>query len=55
MTGKRLAKLDRHDFTGIFVVYTATDDNIRYINTMSGIVKASHHAVFDEAWYLQPH
>jgi hypothetical protein len=25
-----------------------------YINTTSGIVKSCHHAVFDEAWYLQP-
>ena len=52
--GKRRAKLDRHDFTGIFVGYTATDDNIRYIDVKSGILKTSHHAVFDEAWYLQP-
>jgi hypothetical protein len=21
----------------------------------SGLVKSSHHAVFDEAWYMQPH
>jgi hypothetical protein len=55
VTGKRRAKLDRHDFSGIFIGYTATDDNIRYIDTTSGIVKTSHHAVFDEAWYLQPH
>jgi hypothetical protein len=54
VTGKRRAKLDRHDFTGIFVGYTATDDNIRYIDVQTGLVKASHHAVFDEAWYLQP-
>lgn len=54
VTGKRRAKLDRHDFSGIFVGYTATDDNIRYIDVNSGVVKVSHHAVFDEAWYLQP-
>lgn len=35
-------------------MYTATDDNIRYIDVDSGVVKISHHAVFDEAWYLQP-
>ncbi|KAL7485618.1 hypothetical protein ACHAW6_011205 [Cyclotella cf. meneghiniana] len=51
--GKRKAKLNRHDFTGIFIGYTATDDNIRYIDVHSGVVKTSHHAVFDEAWYLQ--
>jgi hypothetical protein len=54
VTGKRRAKLDRHDFNGIFVGYTATDDNIRYIDVDTGLVKACHHAVFDEAWYLQP-
>lgn len=53
VTGKRKAKLNRHDFTGIFIGYTATDDNIRYIDVHSGVVKTSHHAVFDEAWYLQ--
>jgi hypothetical protein len=25
-----------------------------YLDTNSGIVKTCHHAVFDEAWYLQP-
>ena len=32
----------------------ATDENIRYIDVNSGVVKSSHHATFDEAWYLQP-
>jgi hypothetical protein len=50
---KRAAKLDRHDFSGIFIGYTATDDNIKYIDIDTGRVKMSHHAVFDEAWYLQ--
>jgi hypothetical protein len=54
VTGKRRSKLDRHDFTGIFVGYTATTENIRYIDVNTGLVKTSHHAVFDEAWYLQP-
>jgi len=53
VTGKRNAKLDRHDFNGIFIGYTATDDNIKYIDTTSGVTKSSHLAVFDEAWYLQ--
>jgi hypothetical protein len=35
--GKRRSKLDRHDFTGIFVGYTASDDNIRYIDVDSGV------------------
>jgi hypothetical protein len=54
VTGKRQAKPDRHDFTGIFVGYTATDENIQYIDIDSGVVKTSHQAVFDECWYLQP-
>ena len=53
-SGARRAKLDRHDFTGIFLGYTATDQNIVYLDLKSGIVKNSHHATFDEAWYLQP-
>jgi hypothetical protein len=53
-TGMRRCKLDRHDFTGIFLSYTATDQNIIYLDLDSGIVKSCHHAVFDEAGYLQP-
>jgi len=50
-TGRRRAKLDRHDFQGIFLGYTASDKNIRYLDLNTGLVKTSHHAVFDEAWY----
>lgn len=53
-TGKRRAKLDRHDFTGIFLGYTATDQNVRYIDVASRQVRSCHHVIFDEAWYLQP-
>jgi hypothetical protein len=52
-TGKRRSKLDCHDFTGIFLGYSATDQNIQYLDLMSGVVKSSHHAQFDEVWYLQ--
>ena len=52
-TGHRRSKLDGHDFTGIFLGYTATDNNITYIDLDSGLVKTSLHAQFDEAWYLQ--
>ena len=52
-SGDRHAKLDRHDFTGIFLGFTATDNNVWYIDVNTGIVKTSHHAIFDEAWYLQ--
>jgi hypothetical protein len=53
-SGMRQCKLDRHNFTGIFLGYTATNQNIIYLDTMLGIVKLCHHAIFDEAWYLQP-
>ncbi len=53
-TGSRRCKLDRHDFKGVFLGYTATDQNIIYLDLNSGVVKSSHHAEFDEAWYLQP-
>jgi hypothetical protein len=53
-SGSRQCKLDRNDFTGIFLGYTAADQNIVYLNTASGIVKSCHHAFFDKAWYLQP-
>ncbi len=53
-TGSRRCKFDRHDFKGIFLGYTATDQNIIYLDLDSGVVKSSHHAQFDEAWYLQP-
>jgi hypothetical protein len=49
----RRSKLDRNDFTSIFLGYTATDQNIVYLDLETGIVKRSHHAQFDEAWYLQ--
>ena len=48
-TGHRRAKLDYHDFRGIFLGYSASDHNIWYIDLDSAIVKLSHHAVFDEA------
>jgi hypothetical protein len=43
---------DAPNLMGIFLGYTATDQNIFYLNTSSGVVKSCHHAVFDEAWYL---
>jgi hypothetical protein len=30
------------------------DQNILYLDLVLGIVKQSHHATFDEVWYLQP-
>ncbi len=53
-SGDRSGKLDRNDFTGIFLGFTATNHNILYLDLETGLVKRSHHAQFDEAWYLQP-
>jgi hypothetical protein len=52
-SGKRRGKLDCHNFSGIFLGYSSTDQNICYLDLLSGVVKFSHHAQFDEAWYLQ--
>jgi hypothetical protein len=48
-SGKRQSKLDRHNFKGLFLGYTATDQNIVCLDLDTGIVKRSHHAQFDEA------
>ena len=50
-TGKQQAKLDCHDFTGIFIGFSATYRNIHYLDENSGLVKTSTHATSDEAWY----
>ena len=52
--GPRRCKLDQADYSGIFLGYTATDKNIIYLDAESGVAKTSHHATFDESWYLQP-
>ena len=51
-TGPRPAKLDKHSFHGIFLGYSATDQNIVYLDLNTGRVLTSHHATFNEAWYL---
>eukprot|EP00970_Alexandrium_tamarense_P000346 scaffold38_cov244-Alexandrium_tamarense.AAC.5 len=52
--GKRYAKLDRGDYRGIFLGYTATDANVIYLGLDTGVVKSSPSATFDEAWYTLP-
>jgi hypothetical protein len=52
-SGDRNGKFDRNYFTGIFLGFAATDHNIIYLDLDSGLVKRSHHAQCDEAWYLQ--
>jgi hypothetical protein len=53
ISGIHCGKLDCPDFKGIFLGYTATDQNIVYLDLDTGVVKRSHHAQFDKAWYLQ--
>ena len=36
--GYRSSKLDRHDFMGVFIGYTATDQNVRYLDLTTGAV-----------------
>jgi hypothetical protein len=52
-TGTGWAKLERHDFRGIFLGYMATNQNIIYMDIDLGWVKTSYHVFFDEAWYMQ--
>jgi hypothetical protein len=52
-TGDQRSKLGKHDFTGLFLGYTSTYQNICYLDLDSGNTKTCHHATFDKAWYLQ--
>jgi hypothetical protein len=52
-TGDRCSKLNKHNFTGLFLGYTSTDQNSRYLDLNSRNIKTCHHATFDKAWYLQ--
>jgi hypothetical protein len=51
-TGTQRAKLDKHDFTSIFLGYTATNQNVVYIDVNSSRVKSTHHAFFNKVWYM---
>jgi dUTP pyrophosphatase len=46
--GKRPAKLDHHTSSGVFLGYTATDNNIYYRDNKSKRVKIATHVQFDE-------
>ena len=50
-SGRCRAKLDKHNFSGIFIGYTGTMKNVRYVNLTTGLVKMCGHTTFDEAWY----
>ena len=53
MSGKLRAKLKKHNYTDVFIGYTATMANVRYIDLKSGLVKICGHATFNEAWYCE--
>ena len=48
-SGKQRAKLDCHSLRGIFIGYTETLKNIRYIDLKSRVVKAYGHATYNKA------
>ena len=50
-SGRRRAKLDKHNFSGIFIGYTETMKNVRYVDLTTGLVKTCGHTTFDEAWH----
>ena len=50
-SGRRCAKLDKHNFSGIFIGYKETMKNVRYVDLTTGLVKTCGHTTFDEAWY----
>ena len=47
-SGKRQAKLDKHRFKGIFIGYSTTIANVRYLDLQSGLEKTCGHTAFDE-------
>lgn len=49
LPGDRQYKLDMHATTGIFLEYTATQNNIIYYDITTKIIKTATHVIFDEA------
>lgn len=54
LPGKCPPKLDTHAVKGIFLGYTATMNNIYYMDIHTSEVKITTHVVFDEAGYTIP-
>lgn len=52
--GKRPAKLDHHTSSGIFLGYTATDNNVYYRDNKTKRIKIATHVQFDEASMTLP-
>ena len=47
-TGFQSAKLDDHAFVGAFLHYSATDQNVYYIDSLTSVIKIFRHHIFDE-------
>jgi len=54
LPGKQPSKLDTHAATGIFLGYTATENNIYYQDTQTKRIKIATHMMFDEVGYVVP-
>jgi dUTP pyrophosphatase len=52
--GRRPAKVDIHAARGIFLGYTATDNNVYYKDDLTKRIKVATHVTFDEAGYTIP-
>jgi dUTP pyrophosphatase len=52
--GRQPAKLDTHASLGTFLGYTATHNNIYYLDSHTKHIKISTHVVFDDAGYTIP-
>jgi deoxyuridine 5'-triphosphate nucleotidohydrolase len=53
-TGLRRRKLDHHSRSGIFLRFTATPQNVTYLDEKSGLIKTGTHVIFDEAHMSTP-
>jgi dUTP pyrophosphatase len=52
--GQPQTKLDHHTSTGIFLGFTATNKNARYIDENTGTIKVGTHIIYDEACMTLP-
>ena len=53
-SGNRAAKLDNHTAEGIFLCFSATDNNVYFIDDATGRIRMGQHVIFDEAHMSVP-
>ncbi len=51
-TGKGCSTLDHHNFTGIFLGYSSTDQNIRYVDLTSSVIKSVGPVLNNDQLYI---